>query len=482
MTWIGARGLLAIFVLSLAACDGGDTEDAGLDSGPGEDAGPGVDAGFDAGPGVDAGPSGCQGAGCGFIQVNAAIAHTCAVRENGEIMCWGRNQEFQLGDGRERHADQCAPPGQPPEDCSGTPVNVRYLDMGSQPIIDDADLVTARAFTSTCSLRSGELWCWSNVVVNEIGGTEPEPLNVAERLFADVDGVETASVAGSNICYVQGANRQLFCAGSNGFGQLGRGTSTIREIMPEGVPFGTGFLEDIERVSVSLNQFACAATATAGVYCWGRGEEGQLGDGSATHGNCQDGSGMDLDCSRDAVEVGDPKSTPITETIDLETGRRHVCLIEGSGAMGQVYCWGDNRAGSIGQADTAFSYRFPVAVTGMDDVIDIGAGGDFTCALHADGTISCWGINSAGQLGDGMVSHGMQCTVGSVMEDCSPTPVTVATIDDAVSISTGSSHACAIRSDGSVWCWGNNNSRQLGQMDDLESNVPVLVQNTAPSM
>lgn len=482
MTWtwkswlaiVGAAGLLV-------ACGDGMDEDAGPDE---MDAGPmmRMDAGGeDAGSLPDAGSDQCMGAGCEFVQVNAAIAHTCGVRGNGEIMCWGRNQEFQLGDNSTRHSD-CAMPGSDPEDCSGVPVNVRYRMDPARPRIEDASYVATSGFTSTCGLRNGEMWCWSNVVVPEVAGGNPEPLRVAERLFDTVGDVQTFSLSGSHICYTVGAVGQLWCAGNNGVGQLGIGTFTEIEINPTALEYNGMMLDDVQEVDVSSNSFVCARTSDE-VYCWGRNRENQLGDGaSTTHQTCVIDVMTSWDCSNEPVLVGDPMGTSLGATIDLAVGRRHVCVVAGTGAMGQVECWGDNRAGAIGDTNTAGQFGLPTPVAGMDDVVQVAAGGDFSCALHTDGTVSCWGINSAGQLGDGMMSHGMQCMVGSQMEDCSPTPVSVMGIDDASYLDAGNGHACVIRGDGSVWCWGRNTSRQVGvdMRDDAYS--PVMVQETAPSM
>ncbi len=475
--WLTVAALAGLLV----ACGDGMDEDAGVDGSVTDAGPPRTDAGPpDAGPPTpDAGPTGCQGAGCEFVEITTSIVNTCGRRGNGEVLCWGRNQEYQLGDGSLRHMD-CATAGQDPEDCSGRPINVRYQSGATRPRIEDATAITARGFTSHCALRGGELWCWSNAVVNPTGGGEPEPLRVAEQLFPTISDVGTASVSGSLICFTRGATNALSCAGVNNYGQLGRGERPRdMENMPAAVMVGTAELDDVQQAEVSFGGFVCARTSDE-VYCWGVNRESQLGD-SSSHEVCVVDVTESFDCSSSPVVVGDPMGTSLGATADIALGRRHACAIQGT-APGQVVCWGDNRGGAAGQADVAASVRLPAPVAGMTDIIDVSAGGDFSCALHMGGTVSCWGLNRYGELGDGSLDHGQQCMVGSVMEDCSPAPVTVANINDATAISVGSSHACALRADGSVWCWGNNESAQLGDGSRTDRSEPVMAQMTGPSM
>ena len=83
---------------------------------------------------------------------------------------------------------------------------------------------------------------------------------------------------------------------------------------------------------------------------------------------------------------------------------------------------------------------------------DVSAGGAHTCAVLADGSVWCWGSDDAGRLGDGIVEEPL----------LDPVPSRVVGIDDAVAISAGSAHSCAVLVDGSVWCWGFGMGGQLG--------------------
>jgi alpha-tubulin suppressor-like RCC1 family protein len=103
----------------------------------------------------------------------------------------------------------------------------------------------------------------------------------------------------------------------------------------------------------------------------------------------------------------------------------------------------------------------PIPVSGVTGATQVAVGCTHACALKSDGTVWCWGTNSAGQLGTG---------------DNNPSgPRQVASLTGAVGLALGCNHSCAIKSDGSVVCWGNNGGGQLGN-GVANANSPVPVQ------
>ncbi len=470
----------------LAALLLGCGEDNGTDAGGGEqDASTGTDAGMmgtDAGTDAarpDAGATSCT-TGCEFVELDLGILHSCGRRENGEVLCWGRNQDFQLGDNRSRH-ETCAEPGSPPEDCSGTPVNVRYESGAMRPIIDDATGLAVDGFSSSCALRGGAMWCWSYETVPAVAGGVAV-LREFARLDNDLTDVVAAGVTGSNACVIQGSAGNVLCVGDNVVGQLGNGmiSEQLVDYAPvlldaaatPPVPL-TGALQ----IALSHGSFACARTAD-NVYCWGYDTSSQMGDGNETTRTCMLSATEMPDCAPDVRTVGGA-TAPLGTVSDIAVGSAHACAVTPAGG---VVCWGDNRMGQSGQADPASnqSFSLPTEVPGLTNVTQLALGSRTSYALHADGTISAWGYNEVGQLGDGNMSHGATCTAGDDSGDCSVTPVTVATIDDATFIAANANHACAIRGDGSVWCWGYGNYRQLGDGERANRFSPVMVQGTAP--
>ncbi|MBX3268854.1 MAG: hypothetical protein KF729_01250 [Sandaracinaceae bacterium] len=480
---------LTAALLLLFGCDGGTTEDAG---GGGEDAGTDAgttetDAGFDAGPTMpDAGGGGCTGSGCEFVELDLGALHSCGRRGNGEVLCWGYNQDFQLGDNRQRH-EECADPGTPPRDCSGRPVNVRLETGGAFPIIDDATALGVDGFSSSCALRGGQMWCWSYETVPQVAGGIAR-LRRAAQLDNDLTDVRAASVTGSVGCVVRGESREVLCVGDNIVGQLGRGDISQQElqyapVLLDATATPPVALTGVLQLEVAVGSFACARTATD-VHCWGVDTSDQMGDRNEVTRTCRLSATENLACAPDVRTVGG--SEPLGVVSDISVGAAHACAIVSAPSTpptaGPVVCWGDNRMAQTGQPDPSGmqSIDRPTPVTAVRDAIQLATGSRTTYALHADGTISAWGYNDRGQLGDGVMNHGTRCTAGEDAGDCSIEPVAVAGIDDAVHISANASHACAIRANGSVWCWGLNTSRQLGDGTRETRFTPVMVLDTAP--
>ncbi len=119
----------------------------------------------------------------------------------------------------------------------------------------------------------------------------------------------------------------------------------------------------------------------------------------------------------------------------------------------------------LSTALTDYVWR-PLARTDVSDASSVTVGQRHICVLHGDQTVSCWGDNRYGQLGNGTL-------------DTSDTAVPVPGLTDVVEISAGPFHTCARRSDDTVWCWGHNGSGQLGQpvsllcRPDVDTGCPI---------
>jgi alpha-tubulin suppressor-like RCC1 family protein len=145
---------------------------------------------------------------------------------------------------------------------------------------------------------------------------------------------------------------------------------------------------------------------------------------------------------------------------DVVAGGEHSC---GLSAEGRAYCWGANDAGQLGDGSTASSSK-PVAVTGGHEFLALTAGDQYTCGLRLDHSIVCWGANESGQLGNGTTSS-------------SSVPVEVASDVSFDVIAAGGTHSCGISSetDARVFCWGSNDSGELGNGSLTPSSSPIPV-------
>jgi alpha-tubulin suppressor-like RCC1 family protein len=135
---------------------------------------------------------------------------------------------------------------------------------------------------------------------------------------------------------------------------------------------------------------------------------------------------------------------------------------------GGVSCWGYNFDGQLGNPEAMTQSATPVAVVNVTRAQMVAAGGNFSCALRSTGTIVCWGGNGSGQLGNGT-------------QDASGTPVAVAGVSGAVAVTAGQAHACAVKSEGSVVCWGDGRNGQLGGGTPKSSLDPVTVDGLPPA-
>ena len=347
-------------------------------------------------------------------------SHTCAAGDG--VRCWGANAVGQVGAG--------------PGDRFVVPTRV---ELGAS--------FTGRVFAGTTASYAAPdhqhaLRGWGDNRLGQLG-IDPGAAQVASRplVAPTVSNVKLAAGGDGHACALDGALSTVTCWGDGARGELGRG-------LPDpGGPPGVIARPPFEDVLVRLSQayavaagahHACAVALDEGdgLWCWGANDHYQLGvsdrsdqpfavmaarvdpygfvaAGSAhtcvasaagevlcwglnDHGQVSDTGDVD-------VQVPHRISVPPGVCGGLTAGRGHTCAL----LDGAVYCWGDNRAGQLGNpAAGAVDHVPPVPVmtapaTPLVDVRELRAGGDHTCAVTTQGVLYCWGANDEGQLGDG---------------------------------------------------------------------------------
>ncbi len=156
--------------------------------------------------------------------------------------------------------------------------------------------------------------------------------------------------------------------------------------------------------------------------------------------------------------VAPPATAATTATAtQVDAGDEHACALTGT----QIYCWGRNAYGQLGNASTTDSST-PVLASGGQTWASVSAGLEFTCALTSAGAAYCWGRNNAGQLG-----------VGNSTD--SSTPVLVNGSHTWTSISTGDLYACGVVVGGDAYCWGANWDGRLGTGNTTSMDSPTIV-------
>ena len=143
----------------------------------------------------------------------------------------------------------------------------------------------------------------------------------------------------------------------------------------------------------------------------------------------------------------------------IAAGAQHSCATT---TAGDVYCWGANDQMQLGSSGAGSAS--PRKVVGVSGAVALAAGADHTCALLGGGDVVCWGANDAGQLGTGQT--GAAALAGD--------PVT--SLSGVTALAAGDRHSCAIDSDDSVWCWGDNSVSQV--LDGAAAQVATPVEVT----
>ncbi len=254
--------------------------------------------------------------------------------------------------------------------------------------------------------------------------------------------LQSVSAGGLHTCTVK-TDHTLWCWGSNFYGQLGDATRTNRTVPVQVSGHGTDWVAVTAGAS-----HTCAVKIDHTLWCWGLNGNGEFGDGTTTN-------------SLVPVQV----SGHATDWAAVTAFEIRTCAVKTGGTL---WCWGDNTFGQLGDGSTTNSL-VPVQVSGhATDWAAVTAGSGHTCAVKTNHTVWCWGDNANGQLGDG----------GSTTNSLVPVQVSGHATDWAVA-TAGALHTCAVKTDGTLWCWGDSTFGQLGDGSTTGSPVPVQVSGHA---
>jgi alpha-tubulin suppressor-like RCC1 family protein len=396
--------------------------------------------------------SGVGGSGVlsGVTSVSVGAFTSCAASMSGTY-CWGDNSDGQLGNNSETN--------------SSTPV--QSMGVGGSGVLSETISVSSGSGVVCSASGAGNVYCSGYSQQGQLGNNDAA--QVANPTPVEVFAVNTNTTPLSNIqsisngtetnCAVTNSGN-AYCWGENDYGALGNNTtissSTPIEVLGVG---GVGHLSNIASISTSY-ETTCALLTSGNVYCWGANDRGQLGINSSL-----------ITTSLTPVEVGGVGGTGVLSNITAISRNEYSSCALSSG--GNVYCWGWNNYGEIGNNTTTNAIA-PVEVfdtNGVDflsNITAISSGVYDTCAISLAGNAYCWGSNSYGQVGN---NSGTNVSIPVKVSD----PSGVGFLSNVVSIGSNGAITCASDSSGSAYCWGPNIVGSLGNNSGSNSSIPVQV-------
>jgi alpha-tubulin suppressor-like RCC1 family protein len=287
-------------------------------------------------------PTKVTGLGGQAKAVAVGVSHSCAIRTDNVVRCWGAGDDGALGNGTKK--------------ASTTPVTV--LGIGGTP-----KQISAGDRSTCVVLTTGVVKCWGTNGVGQLG-------NGSSAAYSTI-AVPTATLNGTARSVSLNAYGRACALLTTGEIRCWGGSRTpVDESVSGGTP-----------VSLSVgDQTSCGVMSDGTVHCWGDGSRGQLGDGT----NVYAASGVTAQVPGTAVSVA--------------VGEVHACAATTTGA---VYCWGANFNSQLGDGTTT-DVNVPILVALPGSATAVSAGFGYSCALLSAGGTSCWGANDANQSGGGL--------------------------------------------------------------------------------
>jgi len=371
-------------------------------------------------------------------ELTAGFDHTCGIKTDGSLWCWGNNEYGQLGIGSKTN--------------SNVPVKVMGLNK--------VKAVSAGG-EHTCALtHDGAVWCWGDNRYGQLGNYSNSylPAELTAEVPMQVDGlseVKAIRAYATHTCVIKDDDF-LWCWGNNKNGELGNAsvTNSNTPVRVEGLSrvtaMGTGesYIED--------TSFAVRDDGL--LFGWG--------SGGLFHTH------LGLDAKKNQAEDPGISSSSVPIQIPGLAGVKAVgnnwVAAYAMKNDGTVWRWGEFWEETGGIFYTAYfppeishAKYIPEQIPNFNGAVALAVGAYHACVI-ADSTdpgkrVWCWGINAQGQLGDGQMP---EIKNGRVDESMSG-PVWVLGMTNATSLAAGADHTCAIK-DGEAWCWGENKYGQLG--------------------
>ena len=344
----------------------------------------------------------------------------CGINSLGELKCWGTNYD----------SDDSV------QGLLGTNDSSTSYETTFQDVDSSSDYIdVSRGEIVNCAIRSdNRMLCWGKSwgIGDETysGGDVRIP-----RLINDSTEYVSVHSGSYHSCGLT-IDHDIKCFGDSCGSKLGRSGNNRAPLISDS---GTKY----QQISAGRNH-TCGITVDNKLRCFGYNNNGQIGVGNT---------------------VSPQSPVTIDSTSDynyISTMEDVTCAITTSGTL---KCWGSNSDGLIGQGTSGGTFSSPTVVDSGTSFIKVDVGWRHVCAITSSNQLKCWGRNTNGQIGNGS-------TTG---------PITSPTLIDSGNtyqdISLGLLHTCAVRSDGDLYCWGNNSQGDLGDGTTTQRTSPTLIQS-----
>jgi len=363
-------------------------------------------------------------------QVSTGAYHTCALKMDGTVWCWGRNNEGELGRGIIQNAG------------NDFPMQITNLSNVVQ--------VAAGGYHTCALLSGGSVQCWGRNTFNQVGEfansgdpiTAPRPI----RTQSTLPGLAIAA-GGYHSCELM-SDATVMCWGANNAQQIRPGDTAVP------YAWATTAAGISSAVAVTAGAYhTCTLVGGGVVDCWGYNNDGETGTSQSVFNTVSISPARQIDGSMGAGLEG-----------TTAQGGYHSCALLTSGT---VNCWGYNGHGELGNGTTSGPQPTgtPVTVTSITSPASwIAAGGYHSCAI-VSGSVMCWGANESAQLGRG--TWGGDILAAGIVSGTPP---------PALSVDAGGYHTCAVfAGTDEVRCWGRNTEGQCGRNSNNGHTDPVTI-------
>lgn len=376
-----------------------------------------------------------------FLEIHAGDQRSCGLTVSGELYCWGTDSNVPVKAATERFKQiamgvehSCALRSDGDLFCWGSDTQGQQANgAGVTPNTSPTATASGMKFRTiraahmhTCGINdAGLTYCWGDSMHT------PTLVSATERFR------ELAVGAFIN-CGINESGK-VSCWGKNASGAVGIGTTGADEIAPVAIQSTENF-----RTLAIADESVCGITAAGATYCWGVNDKGQLGLGDTNN-----------------------RSAPTwvnhnQNYVKIAATAQSFC---GLTTLGNAWCWGSDEQEQLGNAALSGNKLLPSAldmsqVTGEARFISMLAGGWSSCGLTSQGNALCTGAYADGILG-----------YGGAVSGPAPRPVAVPTHQKLRGLTNGYDHQCALNTQGQAYCWGNNESGQMGIASTSEKEI-----------